>query len=83
MKERRYEMTDLEKLKKDVLDYCERVKAKGGEVAEYVSPCCQSTLMSNVPGKKGEVWDSLVVCYECGERHFVVKKIDGIVASKF
>lgn len=74
-------MRDLVQLKSEVLAYCERRKTNGGNVAEYKAPCCGKALMTGAPNDD-DVWDSLVQCYECGERHFVVKKSDGVVATK-
>lgn len=76
-------MRDLTVLKQQVLEYCERKKNNGGNVAEYKCPDCESTLITVTPSKKGEVWDSAVQCYECGGHHFVVKKFGEIKATSF
>lgn len=75
-------MRDLVKLKSDMLAYCEKKEKNGEKVAEYECPCCESKLKSVIPNEKGDVWDTAVTCYECGETIFIVKTIDGIVASK-
>lgn len=74
-------MSDLIKLKAQVLSYCERWEKNGKKVAEYICPNCKSQIINITPNKEGEVWDSVTLCYECGERHFAVKTVDGITAT--
>jgi uncharacterized Zn finger protein len=74
-------MENLAELKTQVLDYCEKRKKNGGKVAQYECPNCKSLIMNITPNKKGEVWDSVVKCYECGELHFAVKKMGEITAT--
>lgn len=74
-------MRDLIELKKQVLEYCDRVKTNGGLVREYNCPDCGSVLMTTVPTDKNDVWDSLTKCYECGDMHFYVKKYNGVNAK--
>lgn len=65
----------MKKFKKDVLEWLENFKSKGGTVTTYVCPHCESTLETPQPtknqvGSKG-YWDSMKSCYECEKPSFV------------
>jgi hypothetical protein len=74
--------SELAKQKEEALNYFQNVKLNGGRVLEYKCPCCNAELMSNVPTAKKDKWDSLVTCYECGDRFFYVKTYSKITTKK-
>jgi hypothetical protein len=75
-------MKTMNTLKEQVLAYIEIVRQKGESIGSYACPSCGKSLMTTVPNKKDDVWDSAVTCYECDDMHFVVKTMAGVTASK-
>lgn len=73
----------MDNLKERTLSYISKVESTGGKVGSYICPYpnCKSLLKTTLPAKKGEVWDSAVVCYECGGVHYTVKTMAGVTAN--
>lgn len=73
-------MLNLVELKKQTLDYLDKVKFGGGSLSEYNCPDCGKVLLTHIP-TTDEIWDSFVTCYECGKLHFYIKTKNGVEAK--
>jgi len=68
----------MENLKERVAAYIDKWQQDGGRTGQYICPKCGGLLTTTLPDKKGEVWDSVVTCYECNDVHFITKTIKDI-----
>lgn len=58
--------------------YIERAKAAGMRVITYTAPCCGAQVETTAPKRRGEQWDTLTVCPNCGTQGLKVVKRDGV-----
>lgn len=53
--------------------YISRLVAAGKKVIHYDCPHC-SEVLSTPAAPRGEVWDTVSQCYNCGENHFKITR---------
>lgn len=67
----------LAKLLKAHGKYMAKVRASGGTVVAYQTPCCKKELESQVP-KDDATWDTLSTCPYCGELYMKITSRNGV-----
>lgn len=61
----------LDTLREQYKAWLAKWQAEGKPIRNYVAPCCRVTIATPAP-PRGETWDSLTTCPDCGSLHFKV-----------
>ena len=63
----------LAKLRQEHDDYIAGLIKAGMRVLTYRAPCCGSEV-ATAKGQRGQVWDTIARCPECGRMHVKITK---------
>lgn len=63
----------LAKLRREHYAYMAEVRKSDAKITKYRAPCC-GVLIETLQASRGQVWDTMARCPECGRMHIKITR---------